>query len=83
MFGGGVNWMIKRQVVVALSTTKAEYMETTHAIKKSIWFHRLCLGIGFGQQPMRINCDNQSAIFLAKNPTYHSKMKNIDVNTIS
>ena len=28
---------------------------------------------------MRIDCDSQSEIFLAKNPTYHSKMKHIDV----
>jgi hypothetical protein len=28
---------------------------------------------------MKINCDSQSAIFLAKNPTYHSRMKHIDV----
>ena len=28
---------------------------------------------------MTINCDSQSAIFLAKNPTYHSKTKHIDV----
>ena len=28
---------------------------------------------------MRIDCDSQSAIFLEKNPTYHSKMKHIDV----
>jgi hypothetical protein len=28
---------------------------------------------------MKINCNNQSAIFLAKNPTYHSETKHIDV----
>ena len=28
---------------------------------------------------MRIYCDSQSAIFLAKNPAYHSKMKHIDL----
>jgi hypothetical protein len=28
---------------------------------------------------MKINCDNQSAIFLAKNLAYHSRMKHIDV----
>ena len=28
---------------------------------------------------MRIDCDSQSAIFLAKNPAYHSSMKHIDV----
>jgi hypothetical protein len=31
------------------------------------------------QQAVRIDCDNQSAIFLAKNPTYHSKTKHIDI----
>ena len=28
---------------------------------------------------MRIDCDSQSAIFLAKNPSYHSRTKHIDV----
>jgi hypothetical protein len=69
----------KRQVVVALSTTKVEYMATTHASKEAIWLQRLCSGIGLVQQVVRIDCDSQSAIFLAKNPTYHSKTKHIDI----
>jgi hypothetical protein len=28
---------------------------------------------------MKISCDSQSAIFMAKSPTYHSKTKHIDV----
>jgi hypothetical protein len=71
--------MSKRQVVVALSTTEVEYMAATHASKEAVWLHRLCSRIGFEQQAMRINCDSQSAIFLEKNPTYHSRMKHIDV----
>ena len=31
------------------------------------------------QQAARLDCDSHSAIFLAKNPTYHSKTKHIDV----
>jgi hypothetical protein len=31
------------------------------------------------QQVIRIDCDSQSAIFLAKNPAYHSKTKHIDI----
>ena len=31
------------------------------------------------QQDIRIYCDRQSEIFLAKNPAYHSKTKHIDV----
>ena len=71
--------MRKRQVVVALSTREAEYMATTHASKEVVWLQRLCSGIGLVQQAVRLDYDSQSAIFLAKNPTYHSKTKHIDV----
>ena len=35
--------------------------------------------MGLVQQAIRIDCDSQSAIFLAKNPSYHSKTRHIDV----
>ena len=35
--------------------------------------------MGLVQGAIRIDCDNQSAIFLAKNPAYHSKIKHFDV----
>jgi hypothetical protein len=58
LFGGAISWMRKRQGVVALSTTKDEYMATTHASKESIWLQILCLGIGLVQQAVRIDCDS-------------------------
>ena len=36
LFGGAVSWMSKKQSVVALSTTDAEYMAATHASKEAI-----------------------------------------------
>jgi phosphoribosyl-AMP cyclohydrolase len=79
LFGGAISWMRKSQVVVALSTTEVEYMTTTHARKEAVWLQRLCSGIGLVQQAVSIDCDSQSAIFMAKNPTYHSKTKHIDI----
>jgi hypothetical protein len=54
-------------------------MAATHASKEAVWLQILCSGIGLVQQAVRINCDIQNAIFLAKNPTYHSKTKHIDI----
>ena len=64
---------------MALSTTKVGYMAATHASKEVVWLQRLCSELGFKQQAVRIDYDSQSQIFLAKNPTYHSKTKHIDV----
>ena len=79
LFGDTVSWMSKRQFVVALSTTEAEYIAATHASREAVWLQRLCSSMGLVHQAIRIDCDSQSAIFLAKNPAYHSKTKHIDV----
>ena len=71
--------MSKRQAVVALSTIEAECMAATHASKEAVWLQRLCSSIRFVQKGVRLDCDSQSAIFLAKNPAYHAKTKHIDV----
>ena len=79
LFGGAVSWMSKRQSVVALSTTEAEYMASTHASKEAVWLQRLCSSMGLVQRVIRIYCHSQSDFFLAKNRAYHSKTKHIDV----
>ena len=79
LFGGVVSLMSKKQSAVALSTTEAEYMATTHASKEAVWLQRLCSSMGLVQQAIRIYYDSQSENFLAKNPSYHSKTKHIDV----
>eukprot|EP00253_Pinus_taeda_P006583 PITA_06583 len=79
LFGGAVNWMSKKQSVVALSATEEKYIAATHASKEEVWWQRLCSSMGLVQGAIRIDCDSQSAIFLANNPAYHSKTKHIDV----
>jgi hypothetical protein len=62
-----------------LSTKKVEYMVATHESKETVWLQRMCSGIGFDQRAMKVICDSQSAILMAKNHAYHSKTKHIDV----
>ena len=51
-------------------------MATTRVSKEAVLLQRLCSTMGLVQGDTRIDCDNESAIFLA---TYHSKTKHIDV----
>ena len=37
LFRGESSWMSRRQSIVALSTKKNEYMETTHANTEAVW----------------------------------------------
>ena len=67
--------MSKKQFVVSLSSIESEYIAASHASKEVVWLQRLCTKIGFEQQVVRLDCDSWSAIFLAKNPSYHSKKK--------
>eukprot|EP00253_Pinus_taeda_P025737 PITA_25737 len=46
LFGGAFSWMTKKQSVVALSTTEAEYMVATHASKEAVWLQRICSSMG-------------------------------------
>ncbi|KAM1399624.1 hypothetical protein ACFX2F_027020 [Malus domestica] len=64
---------------VALSTTEAEYMAVTEAIKEVIWLQGLLDDLGVQQDHVNVHCDSQSAIHLAKNQVHHARTKHIDV----
>ncbi|KAL5865755.1 hypothetical protein ACOSQ3_003269 [Xanthoceras sorbifolium] len=74
-----VSWKSTLQSTVALSTTEAEYMAVTEAVKEAIWLQGLLEDLGIGQKHFKVYCDNQSAIHLAKNQVYHARTKHIDV----
>ncbi|KAH9704158.1 hypothetical protein KPL70_011349 [Citrus sinensis] len=77
--GAAVSWVSKLQTVVALSTTEAEYMAATQACKEAIWIQRLLEELGHKQQKIPVFCDSQSALYIARNPAFHSRTKHIGV----
>jgi hypothetical protein len=81
MEGGATSWSSKRQPTIALSTTEAEYMASSQATKEAIWMTKLMKELGYMKEKkaMVIQCDNQGAISLTKNPTQHARTKHIDV----
>jgi hypothetical protein len=71
--------MSKLQNVVTLSAIEEKYMAASHACKEDIWLQGLLGEFGMMQDKVKVFCDSQSAIHLARNPSYQSKMKQISV----
>jgi hypothetical protein len=78
--GGAVSWSSKKQEIIALSTTEAEYVATTHAAKEALWLRSL-IGEIFGKftGPTTLYGDNQGAIALARDHQYHARTNHIDI----
>ena len=60
-----------------MSTTKAEYVAATEAGNEMIWLHGFLDELSKKQEMGILHSDSQSAIFLAKNLAFHSKLKHI------
>lgn len=80
MTGGATYWQSKRQDVVALSTTEAEYMALAKGAQQAQWIHNLLAEIGHKiSLPSLLCTDNKGAIALSENPKFHSRVKHIDI----
>jgi hypothetical protein len=78
--GGAVSWSSKKQELVTLSTTEAEYVAQTHAAKEAVWLRRLLTELFRPLDgPTTLFSDSQSAIALAQDGHYHARTKHIDI----
>ena len=78
--GGAVSWSSKKQELVTLSMTEAEYVAQTHAAKEAVWLHHLFTEL-FGSMdgPTTLFSDSKSAISLAHDGHYHTCTKHINI----
>jgi hypothetical protein len=78
---GTVTWSSKKQSLIALSSTEAEYITQTHTMKEAIWLHSYWSAITSAKltSPSKLLSDNQGTITLAKSATYRTHTKHIDI----
>jgi hypothetical protein len=81
-FGSGaVSWSSKKQPIVALLNTKAEYRSVTITSCEVIWLQKLLSNLGQLVDVLVVICyDNVNSIVLVNNPVYHAKTKHIEVH---
>ncbi|KAG8857356.1 hypothetical protein FRB96_005843 [Tulasnella sp. 330] len=78
--GGAISWSAKKQGLVTVSSTEAEYVAACHATKNLIWLRQLCTDLGFPQPDCStLWSDNQSAIILSRDAQFHARTKHIDI----
>jgi hypothetical protein len=78
---GAVLWSSKKQAIIALSSTEAEYIAEMHAAKEALWLKTFINEVNRGiDGPLTLMADNQGVIALAKDNKFHSRTKHIDLH---
>lgn len=77
---GAVSWSSKKQDVLALSSSEAEYVAVTAAACQCVCLWRLLADFLQVQDGVtEIFCDNKVTIATTKNPAFHSRTMHIDI----
>lgn len=72
-------WCSKKQASVSLSSTEAEYVSMSMAVSDACWLANLLNDFEFESiYPIKIYCDNQSAIINAKTDNI-KRLKHVDI----
>ena len=79
LYGSVISWKANLQSVVALSTTEAEYIALTEAIKEAIWLKGLVHELEGKTVPVEVWCNSQSANDLSKNQVFQERTKHVDI----
>jgi hypothetical protein len=78
--GGAICWKSKKQSVVSLSTTEAEYMAVGEVTKEILWVNNMISELHLKPSlPVKIYEDNNGCLNMSKNPVHHSRTKHIDI----
>ena len=73
-------WSSKKQYIIALLSTEAEYIAQMHAAKEALWICTFWAEMQNAKpETIKLNCDNQGAIALSKDNKFHSRTKHIDI----
>jgi hypothetical protein len=79
--GAPVMWRSKLQSIVAQSTCEAEFVAAAGAVREGLWLQKLFASITGYWKPIRLCCDNESALALLRSsfPKVTGRTKHIEL----
>ena len=77
--GGALSWSCRKQGLVTLSSTEAEYVALSETCKEIVWLKRLAKDVCIGKdEPIKIYTDSQSSMKMIENGGSSNRTKHID-----
>ena len=80
--GGAISWKSVKQYIVASSTMAAEFLACYEASNHGIWLRIFFAGLSIMdgiERPLKLFCDNKSAVLYSNNNRSSTKSKFIDI----
>ncbi|KAK3021698.1 hypothetical protein RJ639_046548 [Escallonia herrerae] len=81
VWGNLVTWRSKKQSVVSRSNAEAEFRAIALSICEGMWLKRLLEELKITcEGSIKVFCDNQASINIAKNPVHHDRTKHVEID---
>ena len=64
-------WKSNKQTTISRSSAETEYRALTFLASEVTWIYFLLLDFAITPSPTLVFCDNQVAIYIATNPSFH------------
>ncbi|KAJ9547057.1 hypothetical protein OSB04_019600 [Centaurea solstitialis] len=79
--GNLISWRSKKQGVVSRSSAEAEFRAMATGVCELLWVKIILEDLRIRwNEPMKLYCDNKSAISIAHNPVQHDRTKHIEID---
>ena len=82
LVGGAISWKSFKQSIIASSTMAAEFVTCYEASNHGIWLRNFVTGLRIMdgiERPLKLFCDNKSAVLYSNNNKSSTKSKFIDI----
>nr|GEW70898.1 uncharacterized mitochondrial protein AtMg00810-like [Tanacetum cinerariifolium] len=81
--GNLVCWSANKQISIAMSSAKAEYVAAVGCYTQVLWIKSQLADYDVLYENVPIFCDNTSVIAISNNPMLHSRTKHIDIMALT